>query len=144
MIPAHEAPLAIRRVSFRPGRAICHLVKSSITIEAKPSTNEDGHRGRSLERVGSFAARPRVWLAPGMALSPALRLPYALTSRIYGTPYFSHQLWSPLASTGVHFSAEFSGLAPIQNPEVTYLWNANVRPYVVAVKTLSQYIVLII
>ena len=110
MIPAHEAPLAIRRVSFRPGRAICHLVKSSI--------NEDGHRGRSLERVGSFAARPRVWLAPGMALSPALRLPYALTSRIYGTLYFSHQALvtsghSPGASL---FSAEFSGLAPIQKP----------------------------
>src|SRR5260370_40435969 len=105
MIPAHEAPLAIRRVSFRPGRAICHLVKPSLTIETQ---------NPQLMKTATAVVLSNGWAALLLALASGLRrgwrfllrsaLPYALTSRIYGTTYSSHQA---LVTSGHHRGSLF-------------------------------------
>src|SRR5260370_15064031 len=64
MIPAHEAPLAIRRVSFRPGRAICHLVKPSLTIETQ---------NPQLMKTATAVVLSNGWAALLLALASGLR-----------------------------------------------------------------------
>src|SRR5260370_1829612 len=82
-----------------PDGAICHLVKPSLTIETQ---------NPQLMKTATAVVLSNGWAASLLALASGLRrgwrfllrsaLPYALTSRIYGTAYFFHQLWSPLAS----------------------------------------------
>ena len=104
----------------------------------KSSTNENGHRVIFQGLLSPYV------LAPLRPARVGCRSPYALhpgfTGPAYSHPAYDH-LWSKLVFAARKFLSTFLTISEIRNNLPP--WDANVRLYVVAVKTLSQYIVLI-